>query len=398
MTQRRYFISAGEYSGDLLAAEVVIALRQLQPEFKPCGVVGPAMRQAGVDALIGIERLSTMGLSDVLKRLGEFKVLESLLLEMIDRMQPEFAVLVDFPGFHIRLSEQLKLRGIPVVQYIAPKLWAWGEKRVEAVRRNFDLVLGILPFEEKFFASHSINYRYVGCPHVDRTSKVSVRKEDLGFKGSDQIVAMLPGSRTEELLYILPTLVEIKRELIFQSQSLQFVIPVAPNIGISQFCEIARALGLQVESSAEALLGDGQAKPAGPAVEGIRLVSGMSVELLSIADVAVVASGTATLEAALLGVPMTVVYRMSAGSYQFAQQVVRVENVSLVNLLADKVIVTEYIQNIDSRAVAREMLELLHPTGRREAQMKAFDELRDQLTGNAAKNAATEILQNVVEA
>jgi lipid-A-disaccharide synthase len=384
MTSKRcYFVSAGEYSGDLLAADVVIALRQLQPEIHAAGVVGPAMRQAGVEPLLGIEQVSTMGFSDVLARIGELKVLEGLLLEKIDRIKPEFAVLVDFPGFHIRLAEQLKLRGIPVVQYIAPKLWAWGSHRVNSVRENFDLVLGILPFEEDFYQKRQINFKYVGCPHIDRMAKVAIRKEDLGFKANDKIIAMLPGSRTEELLYILPVLVEIRRSMIKDQADLQFVIPVAPNIGMKQFAEIAESLGLDVHRDLKIC-------------EGIRLCDGMSAELLSVADAAVVASGTATLEAAILGVPMVVVYRMSASTYQFASQVVQLRHFSLVNLIADKEVVPEFLQQIDAAAVAQVMNQLLGPTPARNGQIQNFDEIRENLKGNAAKNAAAEIVESFV--
>ena len=153
-TNKSYLISAGELSGDLLAADLVHSLRSVVPEHDACGVVGDAMLRAGVIPIASTSELSVMGLVEVAKKAADIRMVEQRILAWVDRSNPAFAVLVDFPGFHFRLAEQLHLRGIPVYQYVAPKVWAWGQSRVALLRQHFAGVMGVLPFEEDFFLRH----------------------------------------------------------------------------------------------------------------------------------------------------------------------------------------------------------------------------------------------------
>ena len=190
LTRReRYFISAGELSGDLIGGDLVQALKTAAPHLEPFGIAGEAMERAGVEPVAKVADFSVMGVFEVARKLAELRMLEARILAAIDRRRPTLAVLIDNPGFHLRLAEQLRMRGIRVIQYVAPKLWAWGSGRIGAVRRNFDLVLGILPFEEKFFRSQGVAYQYVGCPLKDRTDKVMVQPEALGLEAGRPVVA-----------------------------------------------------------------------------------------------------------------------------------------------------------------------------------------------------------------
>ncbi len=390
---QKLLICAGEHSGDLIAAELVLAFKHTNPDLQIAGVVGDAMRKAGVKEFLGIESLSVMGFSEVLKRIGEFRILEARLLEQIDRFQPQVAVLVDFPGFHMRLAEQLKLRGIRVIQYVAPKLWAWGEKRIGALKNNFDMVLGILPFEESYFQSRGVNYKYVGSPHVDRVNRISIRKEDLGFSSSAKLCSLLPGSRSSELEYILPLLIDIKKRLNDKIADLKFVMPLAPNMppeALRAVCEDIGIGSLLTLSPADknACIGS---------LADIQIYQGMSLELMGISDAAVIASGTATLESALIGLPTIVVYRMSAGSFDFAQNVVKCKYVSLVNLILGKEAVPEFLQHVDAGEVANLMQDLLAGGAAFQKQEKCFSELRETLKGDASRRAAAEIVRYVAE-
>lgn len=375
-----YFISAGEYSGDLLGADLALALREGMPKLTPFGIAGPAMAEAGVEQIASIAELSVMGVSEVLRRLGALRMLESRVLEWVDRYQPKFAVLIDNPGFHLRLAEQLRLRGIKVFQYVAPKIWAWGEGRASTIRASFDAVLGILPFEEQFFKDRGITYEYVGNPVKDRTEKVIVTRSHMGLPEGRPVIACLPGSRMAELKLNLPTLVETRDIVARQLPEALFVVPVAPNLS---FGDVARILGYP--PNAPLLPSHGVIGGECYELCGLHFVRGMSLELMAVSDVAIVASGTATLECALLGTPLVVVYTMSPLSYKVAQKVVKIPYVSLVNLMAGRKIVSEYIQEFAVSEIGAEVLELLLPSQKRESMKRDFQAIRDNLHGSSAR-------------
>lgn len=382
-----YFISAGEHSGDLLGADLVLALKEKMPKFTAFGVAGNAMLNAGVEGVASIDELGVMGITEVLKKLAELRMLETRLLAWIDQVEPRFAVLIDNPGFHLRLGEQLKMRGIKVFQYVAPKIWAWGEGRAPKFKTAFDLVLGIFPFEEEFFKSRGINYTYVGSPLKDRVDKVMIKRESLGLQPGRAIIACLPGSRVSEIKRNLPIIAAIRDAVSHSRPDAEFIVPVAQNLDFDAVLEalsfrggetrhLGRDQGLAVESVA---------------IGGLRLVRGMSLEIMAAADVAIVASGTATLECALLGTPLVVVYAMSELSYQIARRAVKVPYVSLVNLMVGRKLVQEYIQDVSTTDVAREIIDLLTPGPRRKAMLESFEDIRDRLKGMAADSAAQAI-------
>lgn len=383
-----YFIAAGEHSGDLLGADLVLALREKMPKLTPFGVVGGSMLNAGVEEIANVSDFSVMGVTEVARRLAELRMLETRLLSWVDGWSPRFAVLIDNPGFHLRFAEQLRMRGVKTFQYVAPKLWAWGEGRAESLRANYDMVLGILPFEEEFFQKHGVNYTYVGSPLKDRVDKVIITRDALGLPRNRPVVACLPGSRPSELRLNLPTIVGVRNLVARALPEAIFVVPVAHNLALD---DVAKALAL----SRSPLSGP---KPAGInlATEsweagGLTFVRGMSLEIMAAADAAIVASGTATLECALLGTPMTVVYSMSELSYQIARRVVKVPYASLVNLMAGRRLVNEFIQEFSLAEVADDIVSLLKDEARRRRLKESFEDIRDHLQGMAADHAASAI-------
>jgi lipid-A-disaccharide synthase len=388
-----YFISAGEHSGDLLGADLVLALREKLPKLHPVGVAGTAMLNAGVEGIASIDDFSVMGVTEVARKLGDLRMLETRLLAWIDRTEPRFAVLIDNPVFHLRFAEQLRMRGIPVFQYVAPKIWARGEGRVPKIRESFDLVLGILPFEEEFFKERGINYAYVGSPQKDRIDKVMIKRESLGLRAGQPVIACLPGSRVTEIRRNLPIIASIRDAVARLVPDAEFIVPVAQNLAFDEVVEV-----LAYRGGVPRPVGQGH----GLAVEsvevgGLRLVRGMSLEIMATADVAIVASGTATLECALLGTPMVVVYAMSEITYQVARRTVKVPWVSLVNLMAGRKLVEEYIQDISAAEVAAEVKSLLEPGPKRKATLDSFEDIRDRLKGAAADTAATAIAAHLGE-
>jgi len=380
-----YFISAGEYSGDVLGAELVLALQQVFPKLSPVGVAGPNMRKVGVTPIAHVEDLNVMGVWEIAKNLGDIRLLEQRLIHAVEITKPNFAILIDFPGLHFRLAEAFKMRGVEVIQYVAPKLWAWGAGRLERLRRDFDLVLGVLPFEGEFFQKGGVNYRYVGTPQIDRADRVIVSKEALGLPLKRPLIALLPGSRKTEVTKILPYLRSIKNALDFKVRGAIYVVPVPPSLNLS---DVIGAMSANETSEPSRILGTG---PLAVECEGIYFIEGMSLELMGAADVAVVASGTATLECALVGTPMVVVYAVNDLTYALASRALTVSYVSLVNLIAGKKVVNEHIQKIDPAGVAGEISELLHDGGRRTEMLEQFRALRDSLQNDAASRAAAAI-------
>lgn len=378
----RIFISAGEPSGDLLAAELIEALKIAMPHAEFFGIAGQRMRAAGVEALFGIEELSVMGFVEVLKHLPYIRRLEFSLLEAIERREPDFAILVDYPGFHLRLGDALKLRGIFVFQYVAPQLWAWGEKRVKKLRASTDEVLGIMPFEEKFFRDRGVNFTYVGTPQVDRSKGASGDRKRFGIS-EGPLVGFFPGSRKSEIRRLLPRMVEIRNAIAASHPNARYALSAAPSLPLHLFAEL---LGQDLP---EATIKD----------EGLKvfqlghttLVQGQSIHLMKACDSALVTSGTATLECALTGTPMAVAYVMQPLTFALAKRFVKLPHISLVNLVADSAVVREFIQDFASADAAEELWKLAQDGGFRSEKRSALLALHERLKGDLAGNAARTI-------
>ncbi len=385
---KSYLISAGEFSGDLLAADLVHSLRGTLPDLVPFGIVGETMARAGVRPLADISELSVMGVMEVARKIADIRMLEQRILTWVDRENPAFAILVDFPGFHFRLAEQLHLRGIPVYQYVAPKVWAWGQSRVSQLRENFAGVFGVLPFEEEFFLQHGVPYTYVGSPHYDRMSKLEVIPEVLGLPSGRKVIAFLPGSRLSELKGILPVMMAVRKEIERREPDTLCVIPLAPGLS---WDDVEPIIGVTDADGSPGKNGAGSRWQA----KGFWWLSGMSLELMKVSSSAVVASGTATLECALAGTPMVVVYVMNELTYAVAKRAVKIKWVSLVNLLMNQEVVREYIQVIDPVAVAQDVLELSADSEARRVMKGHFDSLISRLEPGAAERTALLILADI---
>jgi lipid-A-disaccharide synthase len=385
MRPPRFFVSAGEPSGDLLAAELLNELRVYWPDAEIFGICGPRMRASGAEALFGIEELSVMGFLEVIKHLPFLKHLEFSLLEQIERRQPEIAILVDYPGFHLRLADALRLRGIYVIQYVAPQLWAWGEKRTQTLRAVTDEVLGIMPFETAFFRERQVNFRYVGTPQVDRAREAVADRGRFCLDNAPTI-GFFPGSRTSEIRRLLPRMMQIREHLRKTLPHLRFALSMAPSLQPELFASIlGEPLGEALVDSPElAVYRQGDTT----------LVRGQSIHLMKTCDAALVTSGTATLECALTGTPMAVAYVMQPLSFQLAKRFVKLPHISLVNLVADTGLVREFIQDFEPSAVADELSLLAQPGPYRDEKRTRLLELCSRLQGNLAKNAATAIYES----
>ena len=363
-------IVAGEVSGDLHAGNMLAELRKMTPQLSAFGVGGDRLAANGLECLATTDELAHMGLVEVLRELPRIRRIMKSLVAEADRRRPDLAVLVDSPDFNLRLASRLRRLGIPVVLYVSPQLWAWRRGRVRVVHRLAEEVLCLLPFEVPFYQDHHVPARYVGHPLVDDIARDGLL--DHGIARVDGKIALLPGSRAMEIRNLLPTMIRTVDRLDGGVAS-EAVLVQAPGVG-----EIVD------EVFAEVAGGD-----------RIRRVSGPDRrrELASSA-LAWTASGTATLECALLDVPMIVGYRLQPLSYAVAKLLVRVPHVALVNLIAEERIVPELIQREWSsenlETASRRLLD-----GGFAEQLCSLERVRERLGApGASRRAAEAVLEH----
>jgi lipid-A-disaccharide synthase len=343
----RLLISSGESSGDLYGAELVRELRLTLPDLVVSGLGGDRLAEQGATLHAHVRELAIVGLLEVVRHLGRIRRVFHRVLAAVDEARPDVAVLIDYPDFNLRLALELKRRGIPIVYYVSPQLWAWRGGRMRTVRETVARMLVIFPFEEELYRSAGVPVSFVGHPLVDLVRPAADPGSFLRKHGLDParpLIAVLPGSRPQEIAYNLPPLAAALRLLAQARPDLQFVAAVAPALDAAPF-EAALA-GL----------------PA-------RIVKAETQQAVGAAALALVASGTATVETALLGTPMVVVYRISRVTYALGRPLVNVPHFAMVNLIAGSRIVPELMQSaFTPEAVCREALHLLDPMRAAEAR------------------------------
>jgi len=372
-------IVAAEASGDLHGAKLMEALRRRRPGLRFVGMGGPAMRAAGLEVLYRAEELSVMGIVEVLPKLARILQILGALGRWGQETRPAGAILIDSADFNLRLARKLREVGIPTVSYIAPMAWAWREGRTKALR-DLDRVLCILPFEEPWFRARRVRATFVGNPLLEepRLRELPDRaacRASLGLDPDRPTLAILPGSRRSEVQMLLPTLLEAADALQRLRPELQVVLPVAPTLERSWIDELV-----------------GEGRGCAPI-----LVEGRSLEAMSAADAVVLCSGTATLEAALLGRPMVVVYRANQLSWKIFLRMVRVKYASIVNLLAEREIVPELLQeNFERDRIVRALQPLLEDSEPRARMVEELARIASVLGERvASERAAQEILDAV---
>jgi lipid-A-disaccharide synthase len=336
---------------------------------------GPQMRDAGVEIITDYSEVAVVGITEIVKQLPSLRrAMERIVLEA-EKRKPALAILTDFPGFHLRLARKLQPRGIRNVYYICPQFWAWRPWRAKLIRRRFVKALCIFPFEEKFFREAGVAADFIGHPLVGAVQATKDRKqfcEAHGLDGARTLVTILPGSRTGELTHHLPVLRETCAR-INGKKPVQFVVATA-------HCKIAE-----------------QIKGGWPGGLTLRIVEGETYNALAAADAAIVSSGTATVEAALLNVPMVVVYRVSPLTATLAKPLVRTPYFAMVNLIAEKEVVPELVQDdFTPENVAAETLRLLQDPNARATQREGLEEVRKRLGPPGAVERAAELIAGLL--
>ena len=364
---------AGEASGDILGASVLQALRLRHPDLVVEGIGGPLMQAQGLSSLFPMERLSVMGFVEPLKRLPELLRIRRAVLRYFSDNPPDLFLGIDSPDFNLPLEQKLRARGQLTAHLVSPSIWAWRQGRIRRIERAVDLMLCLFPFETKTYAAHGVPARFVGHPLADEISvqDPAVARRAPGLPPGASVVALLPGSRAEEVRRLGPLFLGAARLLRHRVPGLEFVIPAANS---------ARRAELQAQL---AQFGD----------LSVRLIAGRSREVLAASDAAMLASGTATLEAALLHRPMVVAYRMGGLSWQLLKRLVTTPYAALPNILSGQALVPELLQEAATpAALAAALQPLLDNSAAATAQRAGFAQIHSALGQGFGDTAALALL------
>lgn len=364
----RVFLIAGEASGDAHGAALIRALRDLSPGVACEGLGGPKMAAAGMTLMEDLASSAIMGFVEVVKHIGPIRKLFLRAVAHVKETRPDVVVLIDYPGFNLRFARALHGSGIPVVYYISPQVWAWKKGRIHDIKRYCRKMLVIFPFEEKIYREIGMDCVFVGHPLMEH---VDDHRADASVKG-EPVIGLLPGSRAQEIERLLPVMVETARSLLHTHPGARFHVPCVNEARAAQARAIAGDFPLEVR------------------------VGGM-YGVVKRARLCLVASGTATLETALLGTPFLIVYRTKPLTYWLARRLVAVAHIGIVNLLLDRRAVPEFVQHDASvEKLLPAALSLLEDGDSRREMLSAFSELRGVLGGpGASARAALAVLEVV---
>ena len=369
-----YFI-AGEASGDAHGSALMSALREREPDITFLGRGGPRMREvAGGGFVDWSAHSAVLGLWEVLKQYGYFRREFAATIQQIREQQPDAVVLIDYPGFNLRLARALraKLPGLKIIYYISPQVWAWNRRRIPKMAKYLDLMLCIFPFEAELYNKSGLRTLFVGHPTME-----SLAARRIPGERDRDLVGLFPGSRAREVRKILPVMLEAARLIVAERPASRFEIAAASD-------PLAKEMDAMVQAS-------------GLAAEAVRITIGEASATMQRAHVGIIASGTATLEAAYFRLPFILVYKVALLTYIAAKIVVRVPHVGMPNVLAGREIVPEFIQyHADSALVAGALLTLIHSETARENMIAEFDAVIAQLgEGGASVKAAEAILREL---
>ncbi len=377
---KRIMISAGEASGDMHAANVVNALRRHESQLEFYGMGGAQMQDAGVELLVDCSDIAVMGIVEVLLKYRSIMAALKILKTSLAENPPDLLILVDYQEFNNKLAEYAKSLGVKVLFYIGPQVWAWRQHRVHQIGKRVDMMAVILPFEEAFYRDANVPVRFVGNPLADevKPNKDKARcMHEYGLDSDRTVIGLLPGSRRSEIKRILPLQLAAAELLQRSKPELQFVIPLARSLNSELFqAELNKYRHLQV-----------------------RLVDDLSYNVMQCCDAIIAASGTATLEIALMGIPNCITYKIAHLSYAILKRMVHIEHIGLVNIVAGKGIVKEFLQyQAKPSAIAEEITRILDNSEYRNTMLAELKQVRDRLGKPGGVENMAELVLEMLEA
>jgi len=368
-------IVAGETSGELYGALLADSLKKRVPGIRIIGVGGERMQQSGVEIISWIS--SAFGLAEAVSSIKAIKKTFGSAVAALQAHRPDVLVLIDYPDFNLKLAGEARKKHIKVLYYVSPQVWAWRRKRVAKIARLVDRMAVVLPFEEEIYKTAGVDCEFVGHPVFDEIRSLDAGKDslksELGLERGRPLLSLLPGSRPHELKKLLPLMLETVRELKKEHGDYQFCMPLAPNTDRDKYHRVLSVI----------------------AEEGVMVNKGESLKVLAASEAAVIASGTATLQAALLGIPLVVVYKLFPATYWIGKQIVKVKHVSLVNILAGREVVKELLQSEATAGnIVQELEKILSGGSRTKDMLDAYTGIRSMFS---SKNASERVADMVEE-
>jgi len=360
------FIIAGEESGDIHGAKLVEEIKKLNPAIRFIGHGGDKMKAAEVEILEHISLLSMVGFTEVIRHLPRmFKIMGNT-FKTIKNLRPDRVILIDYPGFNLRLAKKINQLNIPITYFILPQVWAWKEKRAELIKRYIDQAISIIPFEKDWFDKRDINIDFVGHPFVDVEQPTITKKEyflKLSIDINKPLLTLLPGSRQQEIDRHWPVFIDVINKLHEIFPNIQFIIGKAPDVVISDYPKF------------------------------IHIEKGTPRLTMHYGDAGLIASGTATLEAAVFGLPTVVCYKSSSITYLIGKRLAKVKYLSLVNLIADRQVVPEFIQDdMTAEKLIKALIPLLSDTPEREKMLNGYKQIKDALGETGVYRRTAELI------
>jgi len=369
---KKVMVLAGEPSGEKHIAGILRELKLRQPGISFFGMGGDEMQAEGCDLLYHVRQTAIMGFAEVVRHLPMILKMKKDLIRALDERKPDLVVLVDYPGFNLRFAEEVKKRGIPVAWFISPQIWAWGKGRLKDIQRLVDQMLVILPFEKSLYEKAGVPVEFVGHPLISQirvTESAAVFFDRHGLDARLPLVSLLPGSRRQEIASLLPVMIEAVKPLV-QNREIQVVVSGVPFVPGDLY------------------------RPAGEA--GVKVITGDVHALMSFSQQAVVASGTATLETALCGTPLTVVYKTSWLTYFLGRYLVDLKWISLVNIISDESVVPELIQHKAGPEEIRKSIQRFLDPGTVASTKSRLARLHDLLGQKSTPVAGADVLSRML--
>jgi lipid-A-disaccharide synthase len=377
MKSKKILLVAGEVSGDLHGSRLVEAIQRIDPDIEFFGIGGEGLERAGMKLLYPSQSLSVVGITEVFFKLRAIlKALQGL-KKSIDRERPDLVILIDFPDFNLRLAKIAHRRGIPILYYISPQVWAWRPKRIHLIARLVTKMIVLFPFEVPLYQAAGVDVEWVGHPLLDIVKPALSREkafQQFGLDPGRRTVGLLPGSRKHEVERLLPPLLASAHLLQKEIPDLQFVIPLAP--GLPKTLLLSRMGNISVPMA---------------------VVEGFTYDVMNLSELLIVASGTATLEGAIVGKPMIIVYKVSFLSYWVGRALIRLDHIGLVNLVAEKEIVPELIQkDVNPQQIADEAFRILRDPILSRKMAESVNEVRQKLGELGAAERAARIVASLL--
>ncbi|MDD5005132.1 MAG: lipid-A-disaccharide synthase [Candidatus Omnitrophica bacterium] len=377
MEQKKIFIVAGEVSGDMHAASLIKELKTLNPSIKFMGLGGKRMEEQGVHLFFDLTKIAVVGFTEIFKNLFLFRKIFYGFIKNAEREKPDLIILVDYPGFNLRLAKELKKRGFKILYYISPQIWAWGEKRIKIIRQNVDKMIVLFDFEKEIYQKNGIDVEFVGHPLLD-SIELNLSKDEfaksLSIQNKNPIISLLPGSRNNEVTKILPIMINSAKLIYEEFPQTQFLVLSSSNVDINAYHNFIKESHLP-----------------------IRMLDSQHYNAIANSDLALVASGTATLETAILKTPMIIVYKVSFFTWAYAKSMIKIPYIGLVNVVARRQMVPEFVQfKARPGLIAREAISILKDREKYNNLRNELSQIKMHLGSPGASKRTAEIALSLI--